>query len=195
MSHYFTNDAHVKSEPKTYHVSLFNLHFTFLADHGVFSMNGLDFGTKSLLENIQLNDAKSLLDVGCGVGPIGIILKTLKSDMVVDMIDVNQRAIGLAKANAQTNKVDVNVFASYLYEKVNQTYDVIVSNPPIRTGKKVIYPLYENAYDHLNEGGALWIVVQKKQGAPSTVSFLETIYNKVNVVAKVKGYFIICAIK
>lgn len=195
MSHYFVNDENLKHQETFYKVSLFDIIFEFTADKGVFSMGHLDFGSELLIKSLKVNHAKSMLDLGCGVGPIGIITKKVNPNLDVTMCDINKRAVELSKKNAFKNKVDVKVVESDAFENITGHYDLIVSNPPIRAGKKVIYSMYEKAYSHLNDGGYLWLVVRKQQGAPSTIDYLKTIYQKVEVVEKSKGFYIISAQK
>ncbi len=195
MSHYFTNDESLKHQETSYKVSLFSHQFEFVTDKGVFSLNGLDYGSKVLIEQVKITTEKRLLDVGCGVGPIGIILKKVHPNLEVFGSDVNHRALDLAKRNSVKNKVEINIIESNLFEAIDGQFDIIISNPPIRAGKKVIYKLYEDAHTHLNDGGYLWIVVRKQQGAPSTLDFLKTIYKEVSVVTKDKGYYVICGQK
>lgn len=191
MSHYFTND-YVKSEEKTVKVIIKNTHLKFIVDNGVFSKKGLDFGTRTLLENIQ--DIKGdVLDFGCGYGPIGIFIKKTSSSNV-DMIDINDRAISLAKKNAKLNKVDVNIFKSNIYENIDKKYDYIITNPPIRVGKKILYEILFKAKEYLKENGKLLFVINKNGGAKSVLKDLEKEY-EVDVITKNKGFYIICAKK
>jgi len=191
MTHYFTNDF-VKSEEKTFICKIKNTEFKFSVDNGVFSKKGLDFGTRTLLES--LNEVKGdVLDFGCGYGPIGIYLAKV-FDVNVDMIDVNLRSLNLAKINAVANKVKVNIFESNIYENVTEKYDYIITNPPIRVGKKILYEILFEAKHYLKDGGELWLVVHKDQGAKSLSKDLEKIY-EVSVVTKNKGFFVIKAKK
>lgn len=190
MTHYFENDKNLKSDEKRINVIINDKKFTFLTDNGVFSKKGLDFGTRTLLENL-LNVNGDVLDIGCGYGPIGIYLK--KSFSVnVDMIDINLRSIKLARKNALLNKVEVNVFESDIYEKITKKYDYIITNPPIRIGKEKLYKILFEAKKYLKKDGQLWFVINKNQGAKSTIKDLEEEY-KVEVVTKNKGFFVICA--
>ena len=189
MSHYFTNDYVESKEVKTKCI-IKNTELTFITDNGVFSKKGLDFGTRTLLETIE--DIKGqVLDFGCGYGPIGIYLKKT-FDIEVDAVDINERAMNLAKKNAELNKVNINIFESNIYENVKNKYDYIVTNPPIRVGKKILYQILFEAKEHLNKNGELWLVIHKDQGAKTLAKDLEKEYN-VEIKNKNKGFYIICA--
>ena len=189
MSHYFTNDYVESKENKTKCI-IKNTELTLITDNGVFSKKGLDFGTRSLLETID-NIKGQVLDFGCGYGPIGIYLKKTY-DVEVDAVDINERAMNLAKKNAELNKTNINIFESNIYENINKKYDYIVTNPPIRVGKKILYQILFEAKEHLNINGELWLVIHKDQGAKSLVKALEEKY-KVEIKNKNKGFYIICA--
>lgn len=193
MSHYFTNDE-VKSNEKIIDIVINNTKLKFTVDNGVFSKKGLDFGTRTLLENIDINKIKGdILDFGCGYGPIGIYLKKI-TNANIDMVDINERALKLASKNANINNVNVNIFKSNIYENINKKYDAIVTNPPIRVGKKILYQILFQAENHLKQKGKLWLVVNKNQGAKSLSKDLEKTYD-VTIVTKNKGFYIICAEK
>lgn len=190
MSHYFENDKNLVSEIKPFNVVVNNHTFTFNTDNGVFSKGELDFGTRLLIRNVlKLNISGDVLDLGCGYGAIGVILSKL-TDVNVTMSDVNRRAIHLSKMNAKKNNVSVNVVESDGYENINDKFDYIISNPPIRVGKKKLYELLINSKDHLKENGELVIVVRKEQGALSLIKDMEKYY-KVNILDKDKGFLII----
>lgn len=193
MSHYFTND-YVKSEEKTVKAKINGNEYSFKVDNGVFSKGGLDFGTRTLLENLDLEAIKGdVLDFGCGYGPIGIYVAK-NTDALVDMIDINERSLRLARKNAELNGVFVNVFESNIYENVTKKYDFIVTNPPIRVGKKILYEILFKANDYLKPEGEMWLVVNKGQGAKSLVKDLSEVYDT-EVVCKNKGFYIIKAKK
>lgn len=193
MSHYFTND-YVKSEEKSINVIINDIKLKFIVDNGVFSKKGLDFGTRTLLENINLNEVKGdILDFGCGYGPIGIYLKKI-TNANIDMIDINERALKLANKNATLNNVKVNIFKSNIYENINKKYNIIVTNPPIRVGKKVLYEILFKAKQYLKDNGQLWLVINKNSGAKSLTKDLEKDYDVI-IVTKNKGFYIICAKK
>lgn len=190
MSHYFENDQNLVSEIKTFNICISGILFTFNTDNGVFSKGELDFGTNLLLSNVlKMDISGNILDLGCGYGPIGIILKKIK-DADVTMSDINNRAIHLSKMNAKKNNVLVNVVNSDGYENIIDNFDYIISNPPIRVGKKKLYELLVTSKNHLKKDGQLIIVVRKEQGALSLIKDMANYYN-VQVLDKVKGFFII----
>lgn len=190
MAHYFENDENLKSKEQQILVNICDIPFQFMTDYGVFSKKGLDFGTRSLLETIDVSKIQGkVLDFGCGYGPIGIyIAKTTNSE--VHMIDINRRVLGLARKNVSLNHVNVNIYESNIYEKVKEKFDFIISNPPIRVGKEILYKILFQAKDYLNTNGELWIVINKDQGAKSVAKDLEKEYF-VDIVNKKKGFYII----
>ncbi len=185
MSHYFTND-NIKSNEKEIEVNVRGDNYTFITDNGVFSKRGLDFGTRTLLESIPDINGE-ILDLGCGYGPVGIVLaKTCE----VDMIDVNKRSLALALKNAKINNRRVNVFESNIYENIDKKYDYIVTNPPVRAGNKILYEFLFKAYDYLKDDGQLWLVIHKDQGAKSMLKKLGQKYHA-TLINKNKGFYII----
>ncbi|WP_440604579.1 class I SAM-dependent methyltransferase [Bacillus sp. GB_SG_008] len=191
--HYFSNDPSSKSDRKQWEYTLRGSRFVFLSDRGVFSKNEVDFGSRLLIEAFQMPDAQGdVLDVGCGYGPIGLSLAKEFQERVVHMVDVNERALGLAKENAANNRIEnIQIYQSSVYESVKGQYAAILSNPPIRAGKQVVHEILEKAVEYLVPGGELWIVIQKKQGAPSAMKKLEDVFDFVEVAEKKKGYYII----
>lgn len=189
MAHYFENDGQLKSNEKKIKAIINNQSFTFWTDHNVFSKNGLDFGTRTLLESIDMNSINGkILDFGCGYGPIGIYLA--KHNLDVDMVDINERALNLARKNAKANDVTVNIFESNLYENITSKYNYIITNPPIRVGKKILYDILFKAKDYLENEGHLILVIHKDQGAKSLLSDLGKSY-QVKILQKNKGFYII----
>ena len=193
MTHYFTNEENLKSEIEKVIVEINGIPLYFQTDNGVFSKGELDFGTELLLKNFKYDNPnnKTLLDIGCGCGPIGIYASHL--GFTVDMSDVNKRAIHLSKMSLKEQGLNANVFESDAYKNITNKYDYIVSNPPIRVGKEKLYEIVMNAKEHLKDDGSLWIVVRKQQGAESMVRDMKNAYKTVEVIAKKKGFFIIKA--
>ncbi len=198
MGQYFDNVEGLSHKDISIRFSLLGKEYCLQSDRGVFSKDGLDDGTRLLLETIaQANLGTSILDMGCGVGPIGLILALHSPDRSLTLVDVNDRALELAKKNASILGVgdQVEIFHSDVYHSIDSTFDTIVSNPPIRAGKKVTYAIYEGALSHLKEKGKLIIVIRVKQGAYSALAYISSLYSKVDVLAKKKGYLVIQAIK
>lgn len=193
MEHYFTNSYNLKSEIVRVDTKINSVSSYFYTDNGVFSKGELDFGTELLLKTFKYTypQEKSLLDIGCGCGPIGIY--ALKLGFTVDMSDINKRALHLSRMATKEQKLNANIFESDAYENINGKYDYIVSNPPIRVGKEKLYEIVMNAKDHLKNNGELWLVVRKKQGADSLVKDMKLVYNTVSIENKKKGFCIIKA--
>lgn len=194
MAHYFTNEENLKSEIEKVIAEINGIPFYFYTDNGVFSKGELDFGTELLLKNFKYDNPnnKTLLDIGCGCGPIGIYASHL--GFAVDMSDVNKRAIHLSKMSLKEQNLNANVFESDAYQNINSKYDYIVSNPPIRVGKEKLYEIIMGAKDHLTDNGELWIVVRKQQGAESLIRDMKKVYKSVEVITKKKGFYIIKAL-
>ena len=191
MGQYFENDNNLPSNITRTESFILGKKFTFFTDNGVFSKDGLDFGSRLLLETIPLEEVGGkVLDMGCGYGVFGIVLNKILS-CSVDMCDVNLRALHLSKINIKENNcLDINAFESNCYENVVSKYSSIVTNPPIRAGKKIVYDIVMNAKNYLEKDGKLFLVIRKEQGAKSLIVDLKKIYN-VEIVAKKKGFFIL----
>ena len=193
MGHYFTNEK-LEHDKKIIKVKIKDTDFDFYTDNGVFSKKGMDFGTRTLLENLDYENMHGkILDFGCGYGSIGIVVSKI-TNLEVDMLDINKRSIELARENSKLNKVKTNIFESNIYENVTNKYDYIISNPPIRVGNEILHKILFEAQEYLNENGQLWIVVNKDQGAKSLVEKLKKYYN-VNIITKNKGFFVILCSK
>lgn len=195
--HYYTQSPSVKSERQQLETILRGHKLRFNTDAGVFSKTGIDFGSRVLIEALEIDATAQVLDVGCGYGPIGITAAMLASEGHVTMIDINERAIELALENAKLNGVsNVSVLQSDLFERVaDLKFDVMITNPPIRAGKDVVHRIFEEGVKLLQPGGSMWVVIQKKQGAPSAFSKLESLFATVEEVTKDKGYRIFRAEK
>lgn len=192
MSHYFVNDNNVKSDKRNLYFEFKGKNFKFVSDNGVFSKNEIDDGSALLLKTyIDNGKIGRVLDVGSGLGVLGIVISKI-NDCEVDMLEINKRAVDLCTENIAYNNVDkCNVYESNIYEKANGKYDVIVSNPPIRAGKKVVFEILEKSKEYLNEDGELWVVIRKNQGADSAKKKLIDVYGNCECVKKDKGFYIL----
>jgi len=200
MEQYFTKNPSTKNEVYKFDWNIGTEKFYFYTSNSVFCKSGVDFGSMLLVETFikENNDfSGNILDLGCGYGPIGIMIAKFIKNSYVTMEDVNERALELSDLNAKENKVQerAKVINSSAFENIHENYDAIVTNPPIRAGKEVIFSFYEGAYDHLNLGGMLYVVIQKKQGAPSTKEKIMSLFGNCDVAGKKSGYFIFRATK
>ncbi len=196
--HYYTRDPKVKSDRNVITSKLRGENLRFVTDAGVFSKGGVDFGSRLLVESFVMpNVDGDVLDVGCGYGPLGLSIAATFPARQVQMVDVNERAILLSKENAVQNHLqNVEIYRSDgLLDVKDSRFAAILTNPPIRAGKKVVFAFYENSFSKLTVGGELWVVIQKKQGAPSSMKRLEELFGNVEVVTKQKGYYILKATK
>lgn len=195
MKHYYTENDDLISEPEQFIFNYRGKALTFVSDNGVFSKKMIDYGSRVLLETISIDSSKkTLLDVGCGYGTFGIALKSVYPFLEIDMVDVNDRALNLARENLKLNNMSANVYLSNTYDKVENKYDLIVTNPPIRAGKEIVTKILVESKKYLNSNGEIWVVIQKKQGAPSAKKNLESVFKKVDIVKRDKGYYILRAI-
>ena len=193
MGQYFDNEK-LPSKISSYSCFIRGKKFTFYTDIGVFSRNGLDFGTRLLLENINLDTiGNDILDIGCGYGPVGVFISSYGYH--VDMCDVNRRALHLACKNLLVNNTCANVFYSNIYDNINCKYSCIITNPSIRAGKDVVNSIIFGSYDKLINNGFLYIVIKKDMGGKSIILKLKDKFNDVNIIAKKSGYMVICCKK
>ena len=191
MEHYFTNNTNLKSNLRILKSSYKDVNFNFFSDNGVFAKNKIDYASKLLIDSFIENFdgcGNTLLDVGCGYGYLGIVAgKILNLD--VELIDINKRALHLAKRNILENGVNAKAYESNLYECVKNKYAYIITNPPIRAGKEVVLEILKGAKKHLLKSGELWFVINKDHGAKSIKGKLDELY-KIEIMAKSKGFYV-----
>ncbi|WP_165006453.1 MULTISPECIES: class I SAM-dependent methyltransferase [unclassified Enterococcus] len=198
-NHYYSERPDTAHDFEQWSFELRGRRFQFVTDAGVFSRETVDYGSRVLIDAFdweELPEEGKLLDVGCGYGPIGLSL-AYASERLVEMIDINERAVALAQGNAKRNQIEnVDVHQSNIYADVHEeSYAAIFSNPPIRAGKQVVHEILTGAYPRLKKGGTLTIVIQKKQGAPSAQKKMKETFGNAEIVIKDKGYYIIKSVK
>jgi 16S rRNA (guanine1207-N2)-methyltransferase len=196
MEHYFTNDGNTKSNEEEFQVEALGSKFKFITDIGVFSKGELDEASRLLIETFDsLSTSGTILDVGCGYGAIGIILASKRPDDV-HMIDVNLRAIDLAKRNAVLNNVNnVTVYESFCYDNVGQKFSHVISNPPIRAGKTIVHQIIAESIGYLEDNGTFTIVIGKQHGAASAGKKMEEVFGNVERIGRKKGFWILQSVK
>lgn len=190
---YYTADPTCESNPVPCAFPYRGHGLNFMTDAGVFSKGELDQGTRLLLDALPPL-AGDVLDLGCGWGAIGVSLAKANPGCRVVMADVNHRALQLSRENLQRNKTQAEVIESDGMEAVmDRTFDAVVTNPPIRAGKQVIYKMFADAASRLNQGGALYLVIRKQQGAESCVKYLKTLFAQVDKLDKSGGFWVLKA--
>ena len=201
MSHYFSEVQDVKSVKKIINYEIKNEKFEFLTDNGVFSKTKVDFGTDVMLRTF-LNENKKLgniqiLDIGCGYGVVSVVVKRFFEKAKILSTDVNERALELTRENIQKNNRtdDFEVRKSFVFDNISENFDVILSNPPIRAGKQVIFEIYEKSFFHLNKNGEFYCVIQTKHGAKSTKKKLEELFGNCTTLVIEAGYRIFRCVK
>ena len=195
MSQYFDNDNNIKHNKKILEFYFNDKKYNVYSDNGVFSKDKFDYGTRLLLDSIDISKLSgNVLDLGCGIGVVGIILGTINKNINIDMVDINERALSLVRDNLTLNKVKANVFSSDVYSNINKKYDYIITNPPIRAGKEVVRKFLLGGFDYLNDNGILYFVMRKDHGVKSMIKELENKYN-VTIVNKDKGFYIVSLTK
>ncbi|MET3574328.1 class I SAM-dependent methyltransferase [Bhargavaea ullalensis] len=196
--HYYSKDPHAESAPMTWKTELRGMPFVFRTDAGVFSKGEVDFGSRLLVDTFEEPPAAGpLLDIGCGYGPVGLTAARLLPGRTVHMVDVNSRALSLARENARANGAgNTEIYESDGGADVRGSgFAAVLTNPPIRAGKDTVFRIYEDAHGLLAPEGELWVVIQKKQGAPSTEAKLRELFGNAETVSKKKGYHIFRSVK
>ena len=190
---YYSADPTCESSPVPCAFPYRGYGLTFMTDAGVFSKGELDAGTRLLIDALPGFDG-DVLDIGCGWGAIGVAIARANRSARVTMVDVNRRALELCRANCDRNGVTAQVLESDgLAAVMDRRFDAIVTNPPIRAGKQVIYKMFADAAACLREGGALYLVIRKQQGAESCVKYLKTLFDNVEKLDKSAGFWVLKA--
>lgn len=194
---YFDNNENLISKKREISVLLNDTKYSFISDNGVFSKGEIDYGSIALLKILlKQNFTGNILDIGCGYGTIGLILAKNFPECNFLLSDVNIRACALARENKKSFGVkNVEIIESDIFQNINKNFDYVVTNPPIRAGKKVIYSIFEQSYHHLNQNGSLFIVIRRSHGAESAQKFIHSIFGNCELLKKDKGFYVYCATK
>ena len=190
---YYTADPSSQSRPVPCAFAYRGYGLNFMTDAGVFSKGELDQGTRLLIDALP-EFTGDVLDLGCGWGAIGVSLARANPGARVVMADVNHRALQLSRDNLTRNNASAEVLESDgMAAVMDRTFDAVVTNPPIRAGKQVIYKMFADAAARLNQDGALYLVIRKQQGAESCVKYLKTLFAQVEKLDKSGGFWVLKA--
>ena len=189
MKQYFQENENLSADEIQICLEKFGHKFTFFSRKGLFSYDEVDTNSLILIENIP-NISGSLLDLGCGFGAVGIMLAKINRHVSLTGCDINRIAVNIAKKNAAINGIEAKYLISDCFESVSGFFDTIVINPPIHAGKEVVFRMFKQAKEHLAPNGSFYVVIQKKHGAVSSLSYLREVYDICETVYKKKGVFV-----
>ena len=198
MAHYYSEKQDdIESNPSEFIFNFKDHSFKFHTDNGVFSKEYIDYGTFAMLKAFTPNNIDlPILDMGAGYGPIGIVVSKLYNKET-HMCEINERAYNLILKNIEENKANSVAYHSNLFDNLPSglVFSSVITNPPIRAGKDVVFKIYEGAYERLTTNGELWVVIQKKQGAPSSKEKLISFFGNCEIVNRDRGYYILKSVK
>jgi len=197
LNHYFAEHPKSKMRLGIIHTHLRGIHFEFLTASGVFSKKRVDLGTRLLIESMVLPQEGYVLDIGCGYGAVGIAAATFNPNLRVIMVDVNERAVRLARQNAEKNYVsNVEVRRGYLYEPVKDlVFSCVLSNPPVSSGMETVKAIISKAPEHMTSKALFQMVVKSKIGGKRLLMVFEEAFGNIEVLARKSGYRVLMSKK
>ena len=191
QDHYYTASPASAHELRAFTYSWAGRTLSFTTDAGVFSKGHVDPGTLLLASALPQGLRGRALDLGCGWGALSVLMLARFPDLRVVMSDVNSRALGLAAQNVQANGMQADAVLSDGLACVEGLFDVIVTNPPIRAGKQVIYKMFADSRKRLAPCCLRMTRKSRPPGAPSALKYLRTLFSSVEVIARNAGYWIL----
>lgn len=195
--HYFVKHPKSKLKLGIIRTYLRGRPFEFLTASGVFSKKRLDLGTRLLIESMILPREGCILDVGCGYGAVGIAAAIFNPNLSIVMVDVNERAVWLAKQNIENNCVDnVEVRQGNLYEAVEGlNFNCVLSNPPVSAGMETVKAIIAGALECMKSKALFQMVVRSKVGGKRLCAILEETFGNADVLARESGYRVLVSKK
>ncbi len=194
MAHYFSEKQTNKLRLRKISAVLRGKRFEFNAGSGVFSKSKVDKGTELLANSMQTKNNSDILDMGCGIGVIGIVAASIYKANVL-MADINERALELAKLNTKLNNVNADIRKSNLYENIKEKFDAIIVNPPMKAGKKICHEIIEKAIEHIKEKGTLQLVARHNKGGRDLSNKMKDVFGNVKIISRKGGYRVYMAVK
>ena len=186
--HYYTQKPTSDIKERVFQQSVRNAELSLTSVSGVFSFEAkVDRASLLLIENFKPS-GKTILDLGCGYGAVGLFIKALYKDQIVCLSDINERAVDYSMINAAKNHLEIKAVKSDLFSALEGiTFDDIVTNPPLAAGKKLITRLIDETCDHLNPNGALWLVAFHNKGGSTLKEIMKSRFGNVEDVEKSGG--------
>ncbi|MHA1221506.1 MAG: class I SAM-dependent methyltransferase [Candidatus Heimdallarchaeota archaeon] len=194
--HYYSKKPSTSRKTTTIRTFQLGNSLAFKSQSGIFGWQKVDTGSELLIDTAEIPASGSILDLGCGYGLIGIVLAKANPNLQITLTDINTLAIKWTRINCKLNEVveNTDVRQGDLFEAVKeQTFDLIICNPPLMAGKAVLKRLIADAKNHITKNGSLQIVVPKKKGLLSMQKLLVKVFESYEVLAKGSGFWIMKA--
>ncbi len=189
MKHYFTDNRELPSDRKEFSFRFLGFDYKFTSDSGVFSKSEADEGSLLLVKTVNEFTLHSpMLDLGCGIGLMALLLKRLQPHLEITGTDINSRAVECARETSLKMDLPVTFLVGDGVSLLTMPFATVVLNPPIRAGKATVYRLFQESYDILSNEGSLYVVIRRQQGAASAAVELQRIFGNVSRLAVKKGY-------
>jgi len=195
--HYFAEHPRSRARFGLIRTYLRGKPFEFLTASGIFSNSRIDPGTRLLIECMVLPESGHVLDMGCGYGPVGITAAAFSPSLHVVLVDLNSRAVRVARQNIEKNCAgNAEVRRGSLYKPVEElSFDCVLSNPPISAGLKTVRAIISEAPKHMSDKGTFQMVVRSKVGGKRFQTFFEEAFGNVEIFARESGYRVLISRK
>jgi 16S rRNA (guanine1207-N2)-methyltransferase len=189
IEHYYSEKQKSSLRLRKIKAVLRGISFEFYTGSGVFSKNKVDKGTALLANNMLINKDDKVLDIGCGIGILGIVAAKCFPETSVSLADVNRRALSLAKMNIELNNLfNADVFYSDLYKNIKDKFNTILVNPPQTAGKQICFEIIEKSKDYLEKNGLLQLVARHNKGGRQLSEKMKNDFGNLKEIAKKGGY-------
>jgi 16S rRNA (guanine1207-N2)-methyltransferase len=197
VEHYFNERPKSKARYGLIRAYLRGRTFEFLTASGVFSKKRIDSGTRLLVESMVLPKKGCALDIGCGYGAVGIVAAAAERGLEVYLVDVNVRAVWLARQNVEKNRIsNSGVRRGFLYEPVQDlTFNCILSNPPVSSGMQTVKSIILEAPAHMKSNATFQMVLRSKVAGKRLCAFFEAAFGRVEILARESGYRVLLSKK
>lgn len=193
MTHYFSKPKDIIQNRREISFRFLDVLSTFIVDDGIFSKDKADFGSLLLVEEvIKRKESGQILDLGSGYGLMSLLLKQHLKDVEISGIEINPRALDCANKSAEKLNLKVQFNEGDVSLDVVGIYDVIITNPPIRAGKDVVFNFLTQSAKHLGIDGRLYFVMRRQQGVASAVKYCESLFEQSERCVLKKGYEVWC---